>query len=968
MYISNKKRKYILRESKQKSPQVLASETGLPLSEVIGILAEKGLQVRQNEKITAESAAFDEQGTLPFKILIIGLILAPLFFISGLYDMYSLPKYSLLIVFYPLAAILWLGKSTSSGKINYYKMFGFPFLPLLLFVALSLLSFLWSINNYENFYQIQIWICALVIFFIYSNYFSNVKQLEIIGAVIAFTATTISILGIFQFFGYNPDFLYQAAVPGTTFGNKNFATQYIIAAWPFSIFTAYSFRKNKIGVISALSSFIILYFILITRTRSAWVSTALSIFMSIILFVVYLRKRNISFIDTIILARKSFLKFFLPGLLFLIIFIYKIFMPSDIPEKVEMDIGDELKSITETEKGSAHWRISAWANTLVMIKSNFVKGIGIGNWEFNYPLYARKAIIDKDFNEKRQAKRAHNDYLQIAAELGIGGISFFLWFLINILYISLKLFFKDIEQSWNLLGITVFLSVISVMCDAFFNFPMQESLPPFMLAVFGSMVTYGHFRKTERVSPVYFSKAISWIAFIVFALILSINVVWAYKLCSADYYFLEGKRLNKSENYEASILPLKKSMRLNPYNFRTYSLLGRTYNELKMYYDSVPINKKALELHPNYINCMNNLGNALRGIHHPDEAIEVYNRALKLYPDFAEAYNNLGIAYKEKGDTESAKKMYLKAVKLDDKYEKAFNNLGNIYLAEDNVEEAIKYYKKTIEINPNLADVYNNYGLALNKKGEYQKAIELFDKCISLTNRLPDPYNNKGTALKALGKLDDAIIQFDKALVVNNRYLPAINNLAETYIEQNKLDLASENYEKLLQIDPNIKSIYQVLAELYLKMYNEKKTGQYIDNAVRVIESGLSFFPNNPNFLTILGKIYIDSGQSEKAIDTFKKVVELDPNKAESYYNLGIVYHQNKKFDFAIENYKHALSLNPDFLFLHLELGKIYEATGKYKDAAISYKVFIDKWKGDQKYTDSAKQKLQQLLNSGAVK
>jgi|GEM_PF-3154958 len=966
MDISNKKRKYIKRCYETKTPQQLASETGLSISEVNKILSEYGIYASQDTADT-QNIESGKPATGLFELIVIAMVIVPLFFINGLYDMYSLPKYALLIIFYPLAGALWALKTFSENKIQVYPILKFPLFPLAGFTVLAVLSSLWATNPYESFYHIQKWACVFVVFFVYSNSFKDISKIEILTAIITFTASAVAIIGIFQFFGYNPDFLYQAAVPGTTFGNKNFATQYIVSAWPFSIYATYSFRKNRIGLLSAFSSFVILFFILITRTRSAWLSTLSNFVTATLLFALYAGKHNISVLNLLKTKFNKLCKFILPGLAFMAVFTFLAVNRQDTPKTISLDIEDEFKSITETGKGSANWRLIAWTNTLEMIKDNFIKGIGLGNWEFNYPLYARKARIDPDFNEKRQAKRTHNDFLQITAELGIGGIILFLLFIGNIMYISVRLFFNDSDRRWKLLGITALLSVIEVLCDALFNFPFQESLPPFMLAITGAMITYGYFRNRSRITLFQPSKPISAIVLLIFILLFGFNTVWAYRLCRADYFFLEGKRFSKSEEFEKSIIPFKKSIRLNPYNFRTYSLLGRTYNELKMYYDSVPVNKKALELHPNYMNCMNNLANALRGIHHPDEAIEVYNRALKLYPEFAEAYNNLGIAYKEKGDIETAKKMYLKAVQIDPKYEKALNNLGNIFLAQDNVSEAIKYYDKTIELNPNLSDVYNNYGLALIKKGEYQKSIELFDKCINLTNRLPDPFNNKGTALKAMGRFDDAIIQFEKALVVNNQYLPAINNLAETYLAQNKPDLAAEQYEKLLQTDPSLQSIYQVLVELYLKLYNEKKSVQYIDKALHVIEKGLSYYPKNINFHTLLGKIYLDSDQKEKAIDTFKKVIELEPNKPESYYNLGIAYHLNKNFESAIDNYKLALSLNPEFLFLHLELGKIYEATGKYKDAAASYKFFIDKWKGDPKYTDIAKEKLQQILNSGAT-
>ncbi|MCB1196722.1 O-antigen ligase family protein, partial [bacterium] len=167
--------------------------------------------------------------------------------------------------------------------------------------------------------------------------------------------------------------------------------------------------------------------------------------------------------------------------------------------KRTVNIGEELRSITATEKGSASWRLTAWKNTLYMIKSNPLFGVGIGNWQFHYPLYARKGAVDKDFNEERQAKRAHNDYLQITAELGFPGIVLFLWFMGNIVYIGLRLMFIERNFLLAFMGIVGVTSLLSLMGHAIFDFPFDESLPPFFTAVVSAMVVYAYMNSSQKI-------------------------------------------------------------------------------------------------------------------------------------------------------------------------------------------------------------------------------------------------------------------------------------------------------------------------------------------------------------------------------------------------------------------------------------------------------------------------------------
>ncbi|MCD6459190.1 tetratricopeptide repeat protein [bacterium] len=977
MGVSNKKRKYIKKFAYTKSADQLSKDTGLSADTVLKVLKSFGIKpVKEKEPETEQyRSAPAEQSSdfwrrLYFVLLCTAIFFTPLFFISGLYDMYSLPKSALLCVLYPVGGIIFFLYSIYSKKIFIAKKSLKDSMFLILFVLLGSISLLWSVNKYEAILHLNNWGCTLLFLICSLCLLDGIKYIRWITAAITLSAFIVAVMGIFQFNGYNPSFLYQAAVPGSFFGNKNFAAQFIVGALPFSLYCAYLFREKFFGIFSSVTFFMLLFFLVITRTRGAWVASSVSLAAGLVLLVVYANFNPLIYKSA---ARKFFkkhLKFILPGTACFLILLAATFMPGEKKSSKTpgLDLGEEITSIAETNKGSAQWRLTAWRNTLQMIKSHWVKGVGLGNWQFYYPLFARKGKVDKDFNEERQAKRNHNDYLQIAAELGIPGFCLFLLFLAIILFSGLKLIFKNSELEWGLLGITGIVSVLSIMGNAMFSFPLQETLPLFFLGVVSSLIIYGKNRDKERYS--FQPKKISFLfvlGLIIFSALFYFNLFWAIRLCRADYHFLKGKGYSKGKMYEQSLAPLRKSIKLNPYNFKGYSLLGRSLNELHYYHDSVVVNKLALKLHPYYINCMNNLGNALRGIYHVDDSIAVYKRALELFPDFAEAHNNLGIAYKEKKDIPAAEQEYKKAIEIDPSYEKAYNNLGNIYLNQGRIDDAVQCYLKAIKNNPELSDVYNNIGLAMLKKKNYKKAVEYFDDCIKRNSRLPDPHNNKGTALRKMGKYDDAIVQFKKAVMIDSEYLPAYNNIAETYLAQKKINDAVAQYEKMLKINPSLKSIYQRLSELYFELYTQEKVLEYLDKAIETIDRAIGMYPENVALRTVKGKYLMESGQKEKALELFKKIVELAPHRPESYYNLGIAYHQNTKLRAALKNYKKALELQPEYYFLYFEIGKIYEELKMYNESLSSYQKFKSLWKGDESYIKKADAKItrvrRRLLN-----
>lgn len=73
-----------------------------------------------------------------------------------------------------------------------------------------------------------------------------------------------------------------------------------------------------------------------------------------------------------------------------------------------------------------------------------------------------------------------------------------------------------------------------------------------------------------------------------------------------------------------------------------------------------------------------------------------------------------------------------------------------------------------------------------------------------------------------------------------------------------------------------------------------------------------------------LGDLYARHGDYQKAIEEFKKAVELKPDYGDAFHNMANVYHQIGRDDLAEENYKKALSLNLRLWQSYQNLAAIY--------------------------------------------
>ncbi len=90
-----------------------------------------------------------------------------------------------------------------------------------------------------------------------------------------------------------------------------------------------------------------------------------------------------------------------------------------------------------------------------------------------------------------------------------------------------------------------------------------------------------------------------------------------------------------------------------------------------------------------------------------------------------------------------------------------------------------------------------------------------------------------------------------------------------------------------------------------------------------------------------LGDLYGRNGNYEKAIEEFKRAIELNPKYADAFHNLANTYQQIEKMDLAIENYEKAIEFNPQLWQSYQNLAAIYfnqenfQKAGQYQEKAV---------------------------------
>lgn len=203
-----------------------------------------------------------------------------------------------------------------------------------------------------------------------------------------------------------------------------------------------------------------------------------------------------------------------------------------------------------------------------------------------------------------------------------------------------------------------------------------------------------------------------------------------------------------------------------------------------------------------------------------------------------EAIRNLGEAYMGKGNYTLALREFLKAETIYPKDPYLQNDIGLAYLAKRKTDLAIDHFKKALTLKPDYADAKNNIGAAFLYKKDWDAAIKLFHEVA-------------------------------EDLIYSTPYNP-LSNLGSAYYHKNEYDLSEKYYLEALDIKPDYSIALHGLGKTYLAM------GRIAD-AVTVFEKGIKVAPRVPEFHFALARAYALSGDYEKAIRSYNRVIELAP-------------------------------------------------------------------------------------------
>lgn len=156
-----------------------------------------------------------------------------------------------------------------------------------------------------------------------------------------------------------------------------------------------------------------------------------------------------------------------------------------------------------------------------------------------------------------------------------------------------------------------------------------------------------------------------------------------------------------------------------------------------------------------------------------------------------------------------------------------------------------------------------------------------------------------------------------------------LNTLHRIYNEQSINNTYPVNNIK--QVPPVTIISQQDLVADYV---NEGCTFHHYHNYDKAIESykkALTINPNHPVANENIGACYKATGNYDLAIEYLNKSIVINPNNDNTYNNLGLSFEKKGLYNDAINNFKRAILINPNFYSPYVNLGSTYINIREYE-------------------------------------
>ena len=365
--------------------------------------------------------------------------------------------------------------------------------------------------------------------------------------------------------------------------------------------------------------------------------------------------------------------------------------------------------------------------------------------------------------------------------------------------------------------------------------------------------------------------------------------------------------------------------------------LGRSRSKREDYGGALTCYERVLRFFPNDLRALANVGNCLHHQERYAEAIDFYDRALQIRADYPDVHARIGAIfchlqrYQESIDSLSRAFRMKPSLKEDSSFSLTFA-ISLAYLGK--TKDALGAYRAALEQNPRNAWALAGVGWALLELGNFADAELPLRDAIRLEPGLGKAVLHLSFVLGGLKRYDEALVLAERFAALEPENPTAHANVGWFLSETGRQREALIAYKRSVELNPNIAEGYCELGRIH------ERLGEF-QQAIDAEEKALSL-DQNPLAFCVMGLALLEQGNHERSIYYSEKATELRSNYYEAWANLGEALLVTGQLEKAVVCFEKVLELAPaipEIAYVRLQIGTAQLKLGNTEAAQNQYRL-----------------------------
>jgi len=278
-------------------------------------------------------------------------------------------------------------------------------------------------------------------------------------------------------------------------------------------------------------------------------------------------------------------------------------------------------------------------------------------------------------------------------------------------------------------------------------------------------------------------------------------------------------------------------------------------------------------------------GACLVDLQKPDEALPVFEQIIALLPNDPHARYNLAVVQftaQRSADAINTLQPLLGATEPDpdvlDLASAAYEETGD-------TPRAVNLLRQAIVASPRKVKYYVDFAALSYKHESFQVGVEMIDAGLTQLPKAAPLYIARGILYIQMGQLEKGQADFEAANRLDPGQASAAVAEGLAQLQASNLDQALKTVETELKAHPNDAFLHYLKAEI-ISQGGPAVGSPEFSEAVRAASRAVQLQPDFPLARNVLGNLYLQSSQNEKAIEQCRLVLRENPSDQIAVYHL----------------------------------------------------------------------------------